>query len=246
MKLLSPEYRAFIYAFSLHAAVLSGAYLYTAQCESEACHEVYSLMHLKTLNLQAPAVEPVRVPVQKTLPVVKEVPTPKPVTHKPKPVKSAKVVKKTPEPTKQATCMCATQSEPEPEPVVEEVERQEVAKNEVFEQSEQTPSPVVASVDAPSVTYEAQYMEDNLALINALIKKHLQYPRLAKKRGLQGRTMISFTLNEEGEVIGIEALGDVASILKRSAVKTIKAASSDFPHPKQTLALQIPIVYSLR
>jgi len=37
----------------------------------------------------------------------------------------------------------------------------------------------------------------------------------------------------------------VASILKKSALKTVKKASDDFPHPSQVLTLQIPIVYKL-
>ncbi len=247
MKLLAPKYRAFVYAFSLHAVILSAAFVYSEQCEPEACHEVYSLMHLKSLSIQAPAVQPTQVPVTKPLPAPKATEKPKPVVKKPVRPKPSTVVKKTSTPKKEVTCMCS--AAPEPESVREEVKEEKISTDEVLgEQVVETmsQSAVVASIDKPSVSYEAQYMEDNLALINALIKKHLQYPRLAKKRGLQGRTMIAFTLSEEGKVTAIEALGEVASILKRSAVQTIQEASRAFPHPKQTLALQIPIVYTLR
>jgi periplasmic protein TonB len=115
-----------------------------------------------------------------------------------------------------------------------------MAEDSLEEQSAQT---VVSAEPEPS--YEAQYMEDHIALINALIKKNLSYPRLAQKRGLQGKTMVSFTLGMDGKISDIEALGIIASILKKSAIKTVQKASSSFPHPKETLALRIPIVYKL-
>lgn len=97
-----------------------------------------------------------------------------------------------------------------------------------------------------SISYEARYMEDNLALINAMIKKNLSYPRIAKKRGVQGKVIVFFTLNLDGTLSDIKTSGEVASILKKSAVKTIEKASVHFPSTKETLSLQIPIVYKLR
>jgi protein TonB len=112
------------------------------------------------------------------------------------------------------------------------------------QQTQETPA-AAAVASEPSLSYEARYMQDNIALINALIKQNLNYPSLAKKRGLQGRAIVSFTINTQGEVSNIETSGEAAVILKKSARKTIEKASADFPRPETRLALQIPIVYTL-
>ncbi len=103
----------------------------------------------------------------------------------------------------------------------------------------------VQSENDLKIACEKQYMQDNIALINALIKQNLFYPRLAKKRGMQGKAMVSFVLNTHGEITQIEALGEIASILSRAAIKTVQKAAASFPHPKASLSLQIPIVYKL-
>jgi len=96
------------------------------------------------------------------------------------------------------------------------------------------------------VSHEEKYINEHISLINSLIKKNLSYPRSAKKRGKQGRVFVSFILNLNGEVSELEASGKVSSILKKSAIKTIKKASQKFPHPHTVLALSIPISYKLK
>ena len=123
----------------------------------------------------------------------------------------------------------------EPEEVVQ---KQVEAKAVVAQTTEM--NPIV------NVTAEEAYMDENLAIINALIRKNLSYPRVAKKRGLQGRALVFFTIDKNGDITEIRAFGEVASILKKSARKTVEKASSSFPHPAQVLSLQIPIVYKLR
>lgn len=123
--------------------------------------------------------------------------------------------------------------------VVEEI-KQELVKAQARVVQPEVPLPIV------NITPEEAYMDENLAIINALIKRNLSYPRIAKKRGLQGKTMVLFTLDKEGNIVEISASGEVASILKKSALKTVRKASDSFPHPSEVLTLQIPIVYKLR
>jgi len=243
MNSISAKYKSLFYSLSIHLLfVLIAVAMYMKQDKS---HEVHSLVRLSAVHFSAPAVQIAPAPELKTPKVQKAQALPaksrvkksavvqKTFTPKPLPVKAVEVAQLTP-----------IEEEIKPDKM-EVIEEQEVAVNTESTQQQEQHSQV-ALTQEPALSYEAQYIEDNIALINALIKKNLSYPRIAKKRGLQGKTIVSFVINEEGEVINIEALGEITSILKKSAIKTIKKASSSFPHPKMTLALSLPVVYTLR
>ncbi|MBE0499382.1 MAG: energy transducer TonB [Campylobacterales bacterium] len=256
MNSLWHAHRSFLYSFGIH--LLLGALgfgLYYAN--HEKAHEEYSKVDLRSLQICTPFVEQStpKEPVaeacacadepQLLKPAVKEpkkIPRNKPIVSKTQGVSAVKM------PRVQEDKKELQQEEPqevaeaETDEAVEAVESKAAAV--VKEQTQETPA-ASAVASEPSPSYEARYMQDNVALINALIKQNLNYPRLAKKRGLQGKTIISFTINTQGEVSDIKASGEAAAILKKSARKTIEKASADFPHPETTLALQIPIVYTL-
>jgi len=209
---------------------------------------------VKSVSKPRPVTAPVKtVETAEVSPLVREVKKPKKTTAKAL-VQKREAVKNIPKPVTAPVKRVETAElnflvqEKVVEERVKPLEKQAekgVMRANTESSAKQEESPAVLVKAEPEVNYEVQYMEDNLALINALIKKNLSYPRLAKKRGLEGKAMVSFVLNEEGEVVKIEALGIVASILKKSAIKTVEKASSSFPHPKVALALRIPIVYKL-
>ena len=239
------KYKSLFYSLSIH--LLMALVIIAIYMKQDQKHEVHSLVRLSAVHFSSPAVQTVPTPELKTpkvkqakaLPpkkavkkreVVKQTPKPKPL-----PVKTVEVAQLTP----------VIEEKVKVQEPVEPVEEQAIAVNTESAQSVEEVAQVLVTQE-PKLSYEAQYVQDNIALINALIKKNLSYPRIAKKRGLQGKTVVSFVLNEEGEVINIEAFGNLTSILKKSAIKTIQKASSSFPHPKMTLALSLPVVYTLR
>ena len=134
----------------------------------------------------------------------------------------------------------------EVEPVEEQTEEEAIEEQVIPLTTPQEKSTSSVVTTNQSVSYEARYMEDNLALINALIKKHLSYPRMAKKRGLQGKVLVSFRLQTNGEVVRINTTGNASPIFKKSAIETIRKAAGSFPVTQENLDLQIPIVYKLR
>ncbi len=253
MNSIGLKYKSLFYSLSAHA--LLGLLLVLVYVKQEKAHEVHSLVKLSAIHfsspvsqatpkpqVQTPMAQKARRAPSETVVQKREVPTPPvkakaPAVKKVEPAKPLPIVEKKVENKEEK----AVQKLVEPAETEQEPDTPELT---VLDSAQTKSAPLVATPE-PKLSYEAQYMEDNLALINALIKKNLSYPRLAKKRGLQGKTMVSFKLNKDGEVTAIEALGVAASILKKSAIKTIRRASSSFPHPHETLALQIPIVYKL-
>lgn len=246
MNTLSLKYKSLFY--SLFAHIFLALLLVAVYMKEEKKHEVYSLVKLQSMTICAPSTDKVLEKKQEK-PLVKKASKllTKKIIEKPiKPIEKKELKKKIIPVQKLTAKEIVVQKPKLPVEKVEKASVEEVEKivAETEAQVSEQSAPAVA-VSKPKLSYEAQYIQDNIALINALIKKNLFYPRLAKKRGLQGEAMVSFTLSLNGEVLEIEALGDLSSILKKSAIKTIKKASFSFPHPQEVLALRIPIVYKL-
>lgn len=245
------RHQPFLYSLFIHLllALLVFA-LYYAKAERE--HEKYSQLDLKSLRICTPTLQ--QSPSEKPLPPACQCAAePKEEKKVQKKLKKVQKREREPQPEISKTEALLAVNKESLQEQKQEVSEAEAEEEDVQEeestalaklQPQESPAPSEL-VSEPELSYEARYMQDNIALINALIKQNLNYPRLAKKRGLQGKAIVSFTINTKGEVTGIEASGEAAAILKKSALKTIEKASTSFPHPETTLALQIPIVYKL-
>ncbi len=220
-------------------------------------------MNLQAIKLSAPTFEMITQRADDTTQQAKPLPTKKVSTVKEKkqikrvettkqiPLKKIEIAQVKPLLAPKEEVIKTEQEEPvETEENKENIEAEALVTKEresvlAQEQSKEVASASTQKNTAVKLACDKQYIEDNIALINALIKQNLYYPRIAKKRGMQGKAMVSFTLDTDGKILEIKALGSIASILSKAAIKTIQKASASFPHPKQVLALQIPIVYKL-
>jgi len=257
MKSLSLRSKSLLYSVSVHLAVVVVviALIYKSQEPSCACG---STMTLTKLNLAS-------IPQERMIEKPDDLSQEKKTVSKPQ-KKVQKAVTKRIEPQEPALKQVEVKDvqkkvlvEKKPEEVIPQSEEPEKPEQEIAEEEleQKVKETMVAEAEAQEntsaavseqelrIACEKQYIQDNIALINALIKQNLYYPRIAKKRGMQGKAMVAFTLNTEGEVIDIKALGGIASILSKAAIKTIHKAAQSFPHPKVDLSLQIPIVYKL-
>ncbi|MFC2073915.1 energy transducer TonB [Campylobacterota bacterium] len=229
----------------------------------QTSHESSSLVHLQAIKFSAPTFEIITEKanddatqqaktsqLKKISTVQEKKPIKKIEKTKQVPVKQIETAQVEPLPIQKEKILNTENEEPvETKETEEVIEAEALVKKEKESVLAQEHSKEVASASTEQtevkVACDKQYLQDNIALINALIKQNLYYPRIAKKRGMQGKAMVSFTLDTDGEILEIKALGSLASILSKAAIKTVQKASVSFPHPKQVLALQIPIVYKL-
>ena len=253
MNSLRHKHRSFIYSLFIHL-MLGAAVLGLYYASHDKKHEEYSTVDLRSLQIctPLPPKSSPEEPVSEKCACAEAPVLPRQAVTEPKKISKSKPLP----PPAQNQMTAKTVQAQEDQKEFRKDELQEVAEAETSEdtvcktatvtaqQPQETPT-AAAVASEPSLSYEARYMQDNIALINALIKQNLNYPSLAKKRGLQGRAIVSFTINPQGEVSNIETSGEAAVILKKSARKTIEKASADFPRPETRLALQIPIVYTL-
>jgi protein TonB len=96
-----------------------------------------------------------------------------------------------------------------------------------------------------NVTPEESYLSENIATIMALLKKNLYYPRMARKRCIEGEVLVRFELLENGDIENITVIEAADDILARAAVTTIERLAGKFPLPKERLVLNVPIIYTL-
>jgi len=102
----------------------------------------------------------------------------------------------------------------------------------------------VEEKNSPSL--EKEYIQKNLAKIRELLQENLYYPRRARKRGIEGKVLVSFKLAPDASVSDIKVLSYTNDILRRGAIKTISDLAFQFPKPKESLNLKVPIYYKLQ
>jgi len=197
-------------------------------------------------------------PKQKKEAVVTKKPTPKKVLKKEKVVKKEKIVKKPPikKPIKKKKEVVKK---------IEKVEEKVLPKEEVVTQTQETqevilekkpqlqenPQGNMTKKDCPEVccdtrvSKEATYKNNNLLKIAQLLQENLYYPRRARKRGIEGKVLVRFTLLEDATVKDITVISSQNAILSRGAIKTIENLSGKFPKPQERLTLNVPIDYYL-
>jgi protein TonB len=90
-----------------------------------------------------------------------------------------------------------------------------------------------------------RYLKEHFEYIRGLIQKNLAYPVRARRMGWEGRTVVSFTILENGRVQNIKILNSSGyDLLDDNVLDTITKVEP-FPKPPVRAELRIPIMYRL-
>ncbi len=127
------------------------------------------------------------------------------------------------------------------EPLNEKERSPNVSHNVVQETPARTEAPVTTKSE------EAIYLQEHLQVIAQLLRKHLYYPKRARKRHIEGDVVVVFELLQNGSIGSVHVKkSSHRKILDRAAVKTIGKLSGKVPKPSQTIRIEIPITFRLR
>ena len=90
-----------------------------------------------------------------------------------------------------------------------------------------------------------------LGELQSRLNRYLVYPIRARKRGWQGQVIVSFNINERGQLNNVRlAKSSGYSLLDRSAITAIakleNIALPNFMGRLQAMELQLPVRYELR
>lgn len=188
----------------------------------------------------------------KQVKTVKPKPLPKKIVKKPVPQKVVEpepvkeIVEKpeiiparepliTPEPTEVAEAVTETEDMTTAE--------NDTAQSEMVAETENTTSNDTS--DNSAMAAKERYVKDHFAYIKDKIEKEIVYPWIARRRGLEGKVILSFVICEDGTVHGINIVEKSGhTILDKSAVATVKRAAP-FPAPPIRAEIVIPLSYRL-
>jgi protein TonB len=225
---------AVVVSVGLHAALFltGGARLGAPEAPAQESYRATRV----TFTSEAPAEAAVPAPASaepRPEPPKPEQPRPKP---EPKKVRPKPVPKAVSEPAQEAQEEPVTPAEPSPNESAVEA----------------SPSPPPSAAKGAASPNEAQLTEKEkeayLAKLLAHIERHKRYPRVARRRGLEGRVAVSFLLTGGGQVENLRTEGGYA-LLGRAAEAAIHE-SLPLPAPPEGMELPLSIdfgmVFSLR
>ena len=81
------------------------------------------------------------------------------------------------------------------------------------------------------------------------VMKHLEYPEIAAKKGIEGKVFVQFVVNKKGDVSKVIILRGVSHLLDAEALRVIKSSPAWIPGKQRgaevNVAFTIPIEFSL-
>ena len=104
--------------------------------------------------------------------------------------------------------------------------------------------PVMKEFAVPKVDIKQKFIKLNTDKIIKAINEEKYYPRIARKRHIEGVVRVSFLLKKDGSVV-IKKVETDKKYLGGAAKKTIKKASGYFPKPPEDIVFHIPIEFKL-
>jgi protein TonB len=98
---------------------------------------------------------------------------------------------------------------------------------------------------AQNIESPNRYLKEHLSYIRDVIQSKINYPRIARQMGWEGKVKVSFIVCMDGSVKEITITeGSGKEILDKNAIDTIRKASP-FPKPPVEAQIIVPIKYSL-
>ena len=203
-----------------------------------------------------PAPTPVRIATQQTRPVAVEAPRPEPL---PKPVE-------TPAPPRQPTQpqepvriqprrdlpVVANARPVRPLDAMQRPERVAIRKPVDVKAPQPTRREPVTAPAPPSAPALQELQMQYLALVAQALQRHKRYPRVAQRRGINGRVVLDFVILSNGHITKPRIVASQSTryqTLRQAALRTLKRASPFPPFPKTlnqpSLRVTLPILYEL-
>ena len=89
----------------------------------------------------------------------------------------------------------------------------------------------------------AEYYEGGQEGMYAFIAKELKYPLMAKRNRVQGRCIVSFTLNPDGTMSGIKLVKQAGAGTGEEALRVVRLLK--FKNPEYPILTSLPVDFKL-
>jgi len=237
------RYLISFFSTTLFYLLLAGTYFYVqTQYLIADQKQQDKVIHLSLATcVPEEVVPPVEEPeeIEEEEPVVEEEP---PVEPEPEPV-----VKEEPVPEKIIPKPVEPKIIPKPEPVVEKIKKKPVVKKKVLKKKKKkvrkkAPAKTTKGLKRTGTAQKDAPAKKNqfLAKVRRKINQHKSYPKIAKRRGMQGTVKVRFTILASGNVGHISVSGP--KVFHSSARNAVKKA---FPISTKNVPLSLPTSVNL-
>jgi protein TonB len=93
---------------------------------------------------------------------------------------------------------------------------------------------------------EEVFLRERLSVISNIVQRHINYPPIARRMGWEGRVLIGFILEPNGDIRDLKVLKSCGyEVLDKEALDAIRRSYKDFPKPPVSVAVKLPINFRL-
>ena len=96
------------------------------------------------------------------------------------------------------------------------------------------------------VALEESFLRERLSVISNIVQRRINYPPIARRMGWEGRVLIGFILEQNGDIRDLKVLKSCGyEVLDKEALDAIKRSYKDFPKPPVSVVVKLPITFRL-
>jgi protein TonB len=93
---------------------------------------------------------------------------------------------------------------------------------------------------------EERFLRERLSVISNIVQRHIDYPLIARKMGWEGKVLVSFVLEPNGDIKDLKVLKSSGyEVLDKEALDAIRRSYRDFPKPPVSVVVKLPINFRL-
>jgi TonB family C-terminal domain len=114
--------------------------------------------------------------------------------------------------------------------------------------SVESPSRPTSSLtdESKRVALEEGFLRERLSVIADIVQRHINYPPIARRMGWEGKVLVSFVLEPNGDIRDLKVLKSCGyEVLDKEALDAIRRSYKDFPKPPVSVVVKLPISFRL-
>jgi len=128
---------------------------------------------------------------------------------------------------------------------IEEVEKEDEATKEEVVNGTLEEEVSEKQIEQEQIVQNYSVGEGLIQSIEKALRKHIYYPKAARRMGLEAVVELEFKFLPNRDVIEVIIVGDAPSILLKAAKKTLMRASRDFEKVEKAVTIQVPLKFIL-
>ena len=100
--------------------------------------------------------------------------------------------------------------------------------------------------ESKRLALEEGFLRERLSVISNIVQRRINYPPIARRMGWEGRVLIGFVLEPNGDIRDLKVLKSCGyEVLDKEALDAIRRSYKDFPKPPVSVMVKLPINFRL-